>query len=62
MPRLATPSLLTRIRAVNAELTALALILKAHGDRETSEAVERAQREIQLIIRQGVFQSRGESV
>lgn len=62
MPRIADEALLDRIRAVNAELSSLADDLKVYGDRETSESIERSQREIQLIIRQGVFQSRGESV
>jgi hypothetical protein len=62
MARNADTTLLNRIRALNTELVSLELALKAHGDHDARDAVKRAKRELEVVIRQGTFQSRGVNV
>jgi type II secretory pathway component PulJ len=58
----ASPALMTRLRALAAELNQLDRDLQRHGDREVGDIVKRARRELELGIRQGQFQSRGVNV
>jgi hypothetical protein len=60
--RTANPALMKRIRKLADELKALDRDLQEYGDREAGDAVKRARREFELVVRQGLFQSRGVEV
>lgn len=50
-----------RLRRVFVELVKLDGELQQHGDRDLGDAVKRARRELELVDRQGLLQSRGRS-
>lgn len=60
--RPASPALMSRVRALATELAALDAALENHGDREVAAAIKRARRELEVVIRQGLFQARGVNV
>lgn len=62
MARAASTALMTRVRALATELRALDQDCRNYGDREVAEAIKRARREIEVVIRQGQFHSRGVNV
>lgn len=62
MGRAANTELFARIQLVAAELSALHLDLRSYGDVDAADAVKRANRELELVVRQGLFTARGQEL
>lgn len=58
----ANDRLMTRIRSVLTQIDRLEQDLQNFGDRDAADAFKRARREVELVVRQGVFLARGQDI
>lgn len=62
MARDANSVQMKRFRKVVTELEALDQELRQHGDHDAADAIKRARRELEVVVRQGLFAARGVNV